>query len=65
MGGAGIWGEDSGGIACLVEEARDRLRALGLRERTVPESEILRLTKTLWKMAEEVLAAALVVDRMT
>lgn len=57
--------DDSGGIAFLVEVARDLRNALPLNDRTVPDRLILRLTKTLEKIAEEVLAAALVVDWMT
>ena len=57
--------DDSGGTAFLVDVESVLLKALPLMERTVPEREILRLTNTREKMAEEVLVAALVVDWMT
>jgi len=47
----------------LVE--KDLLKALLLRERTVPDKLILFFTNTLEKMAEDVLAAAVVVEERT
>jgi len=68
MGAAEVPGtccDDSGGIAFLVDVESVLLRALRLMERTVPDRLILRFTNTREKMAEDVLAAALVVDWMT
>lgn len=44
---------------------KDLLKALLLRERTVPDKLILFFTNTLEKMAEDVLAAAVVVEERT
>lgn len=44
---------------------KDLLKAFLFRERTVPDRLILRLTNTLEKSAEDVLAAAVVVEEMT
>jgi hypothetical protein len=55
------WG-DSGGTIFLAEKVL--LKALLFKERTVPDKLILRFTNTLEKMAEEVLAAARVVDEI-
>ena len=44
---------------------KDRLNAPLFRERTVPDRLILRFTNTLEKIAEDVLAAAVVVEEMT
>jgi hypothetical protein len=59
---AGSCWDDSGGITFLVEKVL--LKALLFKERTVPDKLILRFTNILEKMAEEVLAAALVVDEI-
>lgn len=44
---------------------KDLLKALLFKERTVPDRLILFFTNTLEKMAEDVLAAADVVEEMT
>lgn len=59
----GSWSGDSGGTTFLVE--KDLLKAFLLRERTVPDKLIRRFTNTLEKMAEDVFAAAVVVEEMT
>lgn len=44
---------------------KDLLKALLFRDRTVPDKLILFFTNTLEKMADDVLAAAVVVEEMT